>query len=250
MPLRSDRFTGCSRIDTLVLQSAQRLKRLGYGPSGIRVHAERDRKPDGFPDRGEILDVLTPALWMAGFHAQHLDAELADRPFRIGDHFHVVVRHADGPFKRNAFLCEAADQIIDRLAGRLANCIMESMVDDGAGEIVERRKAVEQDVKRFEIEDIAADQLGPAHVLHHGDHAGIGVRHRMMRRQGPDLPVTDDAFGIHLHQHGLAQQLSGGTGVISSGRSLTLKPRGKIGDANFNPFNAHAQTLSFIHRTI
>ena len=227
-------------VDALVLQGAQRLKRLGYGPSGIRVHAEHDCKADGFPDRGEVLDVFAPALRMAGFHAEHLDAELADRPFRIGDHFHVVVRHADGPFERNAFLREAADEIIDRLAGRLAERIMERMVDSGAGEIVERRKVVEQDVQRFEIEEPAANQAGPAHVLHHGDHAGIGVRYGMMRCQGPDLPVTDDAFGIDLYQHGLAQQLSGSAGVVSSGRSLTLKPRGKIGYANFNPFNAHA----------
>ena len=94
-------------VDAVLLQCAQRLQRVGDGPSGVGVHAERHLGPDRLADRAKVARVLLPAVRMAGFHAEHLDAELVERALGVGHHGFRIGRHADRPFERNARLRQA-----------------------------------------------------------------------------------------------------------------------------------------------
>ena len=143
---------------------------------------------------------------MAGLDAQHLDAEFVQRPLGVGDHLLRIGRHADRPFERDARLRQAADQIVDRLIRRLAHRVVERGIERGARHVVRRRHAVEQRMNALDVEDALSDQARPADVLDHRDHGRVGVGHRMMRRERPDLAVADDALGEDLDQHRLAEQ--------------------------------------------
>ena len=176
---------------------------------------------------------------MSGLDAQHPDAELVQRPLGVVDHLLGVGRHADRPFERDARLRQPADQIVDRLTYRLAHRVVERGVQRGAGHVVRRRQAVEQGMDGLDIEDSLSDQARPPDLPDHRDHGRVGVRHRVMWRERPDLTSTDDAFGKDRDEDGLAEERAGRPGVVRSGRSLALQPGLQIGDANLDAFDAH-----------
>ena len=183
--------------------------------------------------------ILLPAIRMSGLDAQDPDAELAERPLGVVDHLLGVGRHADRPFERDTRLRQPADQIVDRLIYRLAHRVVERGVQRGAGHVVRGRQVVEQSMNGLDIEDSLSNQARPPDLPDHRDHGGVGVRHRVMWRERPDLTSADDAFGKDRDEDGLAEERTRGPGIIRSGRSLALQPGLQIGDPNFDAFDAH-----------
>ncbi len=223
----------------MLLQRAQRLQCVGDGPAGVRVHADRDPLAHRFADHAEMPGVLLPSVGMAGLDAKNLDAELVQRALGVSDHLLRIRRHADRPFEGNARLVETADQVIDRLPDRFPHGVVKRGVDDGPSHEIRGSQCIEKGVDPLDIEDALSDQPRAAYLLDHRDHGCVGVRHRVMRRQRPDLTVTHDAFGKQLHQHRLAEQRARRAGVVRPGRALPLQPRLKIGDAYLDPLDAH-----------
>ena len=170
------------------------------------------------------------------------------RPLGVGDHLLGVGRHADRPFERDTRLRQPADQIIDGLTDRLAHRVVECGVQRGAGHVIRGCQAVEQGVNGLDIEDSSSNQARPPDLPDHRDHGGVGVRHRVMWRERPDLTPSNDAFGKDRDEDGLAEECAWRSGVVRSGRSLALQPGLQIGDANLDAFDAHvtrAQSRAF-----
>ena len=170
-----------------------------------------------------MLGVLLPAVRVPGFDTQHLDAELVQRAFGVGHHLLRIGCHADRPFERNARLCQSADQVVNRLVRRLADRVVERGIDRGACHVVRRRHAIEQRVDSLDVENALADQARAADVLDHRDHGRVGVGHRMVWRQWPDLAVADDALGKNLDQDRLAEQRARRAGVVRVCRTPPLQ---------------------------
>ena len=90
------------------------------------------------------------------------------------------------------------------------------MIEQRAGIVIGRADTVEHLMGLLDVEDALADQSGAIDLADGGDDAAIGIGHRMMGRERPDLAVADDAFGKDPHQHRLADQAAGRAGIIGA----------------------------------
>ncbi len=187
--------------------------------------------------------ILSPPIRVSGLDAQHPDAELVESPLGVGNHLLGVGRHADRPFERDARLRKPADQVIDGLINRLADRIVERSVQRGASHVVRGCQIIEQSMNGLDIEDSLPNQARSPDLPDHRDHGRIGVRHRVVWRERPDLTSTDDAFGKDRDQDRLAEQRAGRAGIVRSRRSLALQAGLQIGDANLDAFDAHVSRV-------
>jgi hypothetical protein len=226
-------------VDAMFPQRLQRLQRFRNGPAGVGVHADDDPLPDRFADQPEMDCILLPSIRMSGLDAQHPYAELMERPLGVADHLLGVGRYADRPLEGDTRLRQTADQIIDRLTDRLAHRVVERGVQRGAGHVVRGGQAVEQSMNALDVEDPLSDQTRPPDLPDQRDHGGVGVGHRVMWRERPDLTSADDAFGKERDEDGLAEERTGRASIVGSGRSLALQPGLQVGDPNFDAFDAH-----------
>ena len=86
----------------------------------------------------------------------------------------------------------------------------------------------------FDIEDIPADQVGAINVGDGRNHAVNGIGDEMAGTDRPDLRAADHAIGVDLHEHRLAEQLLGRTGVVAAAGERPLKPNRQFGDEDFD----------------